>query len=691
MAGFLLLTQLGGSTTIYVGPQENHRSIQSAAAVAQPGDTILVRTGTYSQRENIVELKGDPFQSVYLLAERRGQVIFQGGTEAWHLSDCEYLVIDGFVFHGQTGNGVNIDDAGTYNTPTHHIHLRHCIFRDMDASGNNDLLKLSGLDDFKIEFCQFLNGSSGGSGIDMVGCHNGAIRANEFENMGSNAIQAKGGTQYIRIYQNSFVNAGFRAVNLGGSTGLAFFRPQDAPFEAADLMVRANTFVGSDAPIAYVGSTRVTVENNTIYLPGVWVYRILQENVDPSRFIECGDNIFRNNLVIADSRLRRDFNIGPNTRPETFIFENNLWYNLDDPNWDPANPGMERSEITGVNPEVRDAPNGDFQLEPGSAAIGAGRDHNLSYFDRRGKRFNTPPSIGAFEGGEKGISPFAPLGAEWYYDGTWDSRPYTRYYRMNVAGDTIIANKTLQIMHYFSGNAAGETRQESADLMLTTEDGTVEFFINGDFWPLYDFSNDGERMVSFGIPNEGHIYHVEEWETYSQVGVSYLNSFGNPMDINGLLLSVVTPEDLLGQDGLCVNFGDTIIERIGGTDRGLLPFPCPSLRGGHYGRLRCYSDHEVTYRPRRAACDSTEVTTQTDLFEETETRIYPNPMSDDFILEVNMNGDILISNLSGKEMFETAVQPGKNRITVSHLPFGVYNLKFDSGTEVIHSRIVISN
>ncbi|MBK8241845.1 MAG: hypothetical protein IPK88_00320 [Saprospiraceae bacterium] len=46
-----------------------------------------------------------------------------------------------------------------------------------------------------------LNGSLGssGSGIDMVGCHNGRINKCTFENMGANSIQMKGGSQYIRI------------------------------------------------------------------------------------------------------------------------------------------------------------------------------------------------------------------------------------------------------------------------------------------------------------------------------------------------------------------------------------------------------------------------------------------------------------------------------------------------------------
>ena len=96
-----------------------------------------------------------------------------------------------------------------------------------------------------VELIHSLARAAGGSGIDMVGCHHGIIKGNYFENMGSNSIQAKGGTQHITIEGNFFRNGGQRPLNLGGSTGLPFFRPIDATFEAADIKVFSNIIVGS--------------------------------------------------------------------------------------------------------------------------------------------------------------------------------------------------------------------------------------------------------------------------------------------------------------------------------------------------------------------------------------------------------------------------------------------------------------
>ena len=385
--------------TIHVGSGYPYGTVSSAAEDAGPGDTILVHGGVYGGGEFIEGLQGRRDAWIVIAAVPGEEVVFEGGTEAWHLSDVAWLYIRGFEFRGQRGNGVNIDDGGSYDTPSHHIVIDECRFRDMDASGNNDLLKLSGLDSFEIQDCIFTNGAGGGSGADMVGCHYGLFTSNRFENMGSNAIQAKGGTQFIRIERNVFLHCGQRAVNLGGSTGLEFFRPIDAPFEAADLQVYANVFVGSVAPIAYVGSVRVDVTNNTIWLPENWVLRILQETVDPNRFLSCGDNIFRNNLVVVDNSRSRDVNVGPNTRPESFLFTNNLWYNLDDPDWEgPDLPVPESNSVISEDPLLADPERFNMIISLNSPAVGAGAPVELPERDFLGNKYRAERSIGAVEG-----------------------------------------------------------------------------------------------------------------------------------------------------------------------------------------------------------------------------------------------------------------------------------------------------
>lgn len=397
----LLLLLFAGevsAATLHVGPGQPYPNLQSAVAAVQPGDTIEIHAGAYPGGLFFGNLKGTASQWITIRAAAGETVIFEGGGNAIQMSDPAYLHLKGLIFRHQTGNGVNADDGGSYDTPAHHLLFEACTFRDMSASGNNDLLKLSGLDHFEIRNCTFLNGAAGGSGIDMVGCHDGLIRGNYFENQGSNSIQCKGGSEHIRIEGNFFKNGGQRALNLGGSTGLAFFRPDTARFEAANLQVYSNIFVGAQAAVAFVGSVNVEVVNNTIYQPERWVIRILQETVDPTRFLECGDHIFRNNIVVRTASLSTETNTGPNTRPQSFLFSNNLWYYPGNSNW--AGPSIPVPDVNGIvnqNPALADPSGGNFHIPAGSPAAGKGFAVTEPALDYYGQGYNLPRSIGAAE------------------------------------------------------------------------------------------------------------------------------------------------------------------------------------------------------------------------------------------------------------------------------------------------------
>ncbi|MBV6439070.1 MAG: T9SS C-terminal target domain-containing protein [Haliscomenobacteraceae bacterium CHB4] len=394
----LFLSGPAGATTLHVGAGHPYATLSAAVAVVAPGDTIFIHAGSYPGGLYFANLQGTSGQWITISNAPGETVVFEGGGNAIQLTDPAYLRLYGLIFQHQTGNGVNVDDGGSYASPAHHVVFEDCVFRDMSASGNNDLLKLSGLDYFEVRNCTFQNGAAGGSGIDMVGCHHGLIEDNFFENLGSNSIQCKGGSEWVRIEGNFFRDGGQRTLNLGGSTGLQFFRPDTAHFEAANLQVYANIIVGSWAPVAYVGAVNVEVANNTIYQPENWVVRILQETVDPDRFLECGDNSFINNIVWLGDDLNTEVNIGPNTAPETFVFSNNLWFNASDANWPGPNlPVAETNTILNDDPLFNDPANDDFSIPPGSPAAGAGTPVPLLDFDYLGQAFATPPSIGAIE------------------------------------------------------------------------------------------------------------------------------------------------------------------------------------------------------------------------------------------------------------------------------------------------------
>ncbi len=400
--GLILVFRPGAGAVgrvLEVGANKPYATVRSAADDAAPGDTILIRAGVYAGNETIHNLQGTESQWITIMAAPGEDVLVRGGRTAWHFIDPAYVRIQGISFQGQTVNGVNIDDGGDYSTPAHHVIIENCRWLEMDASGNNDELKLSGLDNFIVRNCSFTNGARGGSLVDMVGCHDGVFVGNVFSNAGSNCIQAKGGSRNILIHRNRFINGGQRSINIGGSTGEPYYRPAGVNYEAKEIYVYANVFTGSIAPIAYVGAVQCEVVNNTIYLPEKWAIRILQETTREG-FLPCGDNTFRNNIVYLGNRAASPtVNIGSNTAPGTFTFSNNLWYNFENPSWNGPNvPVVDADHILGKDPLLVNPGNGDFALRGNSPAIGHGYDVTAPRLDFVNMPFNRPRSIGAVEG-----------------------------------------------------------------------------------------------------------------------------------------------------------------------------------------------------------------------------------------------------------------------------------------------------
>lgn len=404
----LLLTDMEIALSIIrnVGPTQTYTSLTQAVLVTQPGDTIMVHTGTYTGGVAISNLQGTAGSWIRIFTAPGSTVVYQGGPNGWQMTDAAYIHIRGFIFQQQTGNGFNMDDGGSYNTPSHHIIFENCIFRNINATGNNDLLKLSGVDDFTVRGCSFINGSFNGSAIDMVGCHNGIVSQCTVNYSGTytgtnvgNGFQAKGGSANITFERNFLNNAGPRSFNLGGSTGAPYFRPSNAPYEASNLRVYSNIIIGSDAPIAFVGCINSEAINNTIYLPKRWTFRILQENTS-SGLATCANNKIINNIVYRDNQMvSSEFNIGSNTSPTSFTISHNLWFHSQNTGYSgPANiPVTDPAQLI-ANPMFINPTANNFGLQPGSPAIGSGSNVSQPNLDFYGNNFNSTRSRGAIEG-----------------------------------------------------------------------------------------------------------------------------------------------------------------------------------------------------------------------------------------------------------------------------------------------------
>lgn len=350
----------------------DRESLVRALRTAKPGSTVLVEPGKYAGGLSQSGLRGTAGQPIVIAAaDADHPPVIEGGASGIQLSSPEHVELRDLVIATATANGLNIDDGGSAATPAHHVTLKNIVVRDVGPRGNRDGIKLSGVAHFRIDGCRVERWGSGGSAIDMVGCRAGVITGCTFIEAGgdmANGVQTKGGSSDIVIQRCRFENPGGRGVNIGGSTGLPYFRPADAPFEAKNITVEDCEFLGGQAAVAFVGVDGAMVRHNTIYRPRRWPVRILQENQDP-RFVPSRNGKFEHNIIVFRSdEVRETVNIGGHTAPETFQFSSNVWYCLDRPA-DTQRfvrlPTRESNGTYGTDPQLQDPENGVLTVRDG--------------------------------------------------------------------------------------------------------------------------------------------------------------------------------------------------------------------------------------------------------------------------------------------------------------------------------------
>lgn len=340
--------------------------LRRAVAAARPGDRVLLEEGTYGGGFHFAKLTGTAEAPIVIAsADPKKPAVFRDAPTGLHLSSPAYVELADLEFTVLFANGLNIDDGGGKQPQAaHHITLRRLKVADVGGGGNEDGIKLSGVNDFLVEDCTVERWGASGSGIDMVGCHRGVIAKSLFRHTtppNANGVQCKGGSAEIAVRGNRFEYAGGRGINIGGSTGRPFFRPAlEGPgphVEARAITVEGNTFVGGLAAMAFVGVDGAVVRFNTIEKPGKWALRLLQENRAPD-FIACRNGVFTDNVIVFESSRWSEggVNVGAGVAAETFSFARNWWYCADRPaRSTPKLPTGEQDAVHGRDPaEAKD-------------------------------------------------------------------------------------------------------------------------------------------------------------------------------------------------------------------------------------------------------------------------------------------------------------------------------------------------
>lgn len=343
---FLLLGSLAAANDVIVRDGD---SLRTALRDLKSGTKLKIAPGDYPGGHSISSIEKLTIEAL----DPKQPPHFKGGGNAWHFSRCKDLTLRNLRVSGQTGNGLNLDDGGDLANSVTGITIEHVEISDIGPKGNHDGIKCSGLDKLTIRDCTITGW--GGQGIDFVGCHHSLITGCRFIGKegftASAAIQLKGGTSDVTVEKCHFTNAGERPLNVGGSTGLEYFRPQGAQHEAARIIVHDNIIEGSLCAAAFVGVDGAEFSGNTILFPKKWIFRILQETREPG-FVPCRNVLIKDNrIVFRRTQVQIDINSSDATAPETFRFERNHWFAEDKPQSSkPKLPTEEKDGIYGADP-----------------------------------------------------------------------------------------------------------------------------------------------------------------------------------------------------------------------------------------------------------------------------------------------------------------------------------------------------
>ncbi len=340
--------------------------LRQAMGAAKAGSVIRLLPGEYRGELHYAGKAGTAGAPIVITgAIAEAPPVIRGGGEGIKLSSVAHIELSHLVIEGAGSNGINIDD-GERDEPSHHVTLRNVLVRNGGGRPGDCGIKLTGVDNFLLQQCVVERCGKEAASLTFIGCHDGRVLdclvdGRDYAGVG---LQMKGGSSDIRVARCVFRGVVGRSVQIGGSTGLKFFRPHISRFEARDIVVEDCSILGSEASVAFVGSSAAVVRNNAIYCPTGWVVRILQENrmvhMEP-----CQHGRFVGNVVAwENAALTRFVDVRKDTAPWTFVFEQNYWYCLDRPSR--SRPvGLPTREIGGVygeDPKFVSPETGDLQL-----------------------------------------------------------------------------------------------------------------------------------------------------------------------------------------------------------------------------------------------------------------------------------------------------------------------------------------
>lgn len=311
---------------------------RKAAQMANPGDTILVRGGTYSG--DYVELTDD---NVTLKS-------YPGEWAVISMPTSGTTNVTVWIY----GTGVRLENIEISGGSPYCIHVVDpcdgCEINDCKIHGSDWIgIKVSQPDNVKLRRCEIYDTGSvtaGGMGIDCVNGDNLLIEDCHFHDCNGTGIYMKGGLRNALVQRNLVMNVNGDGILLGESTGVAFMDAVGNPqlYEAIDGVVRNNIIVNAaNSGLITYGSLDCQWYNNTIYNSSVnngAGLRIIKGAHAGYPDTPCKGGLFRNNIVMVGNSARPYIHIVQDSHDGSIGFNNNRYFNTGTANgvfWDELN------------------------------------------------------------------------------------------------------------------------------------------------------------------------------------------------------------------------------------------------------------------------------------------------------------------------------------------------------------------
>lgn len=129
--------------------------LRTALDSLRPGSVVRIAPGRYRPGVIVRDAHGTPERPILIEGlDPRSPPLFEGGKDAWCLTDVSHLQLRWIHCRGQQANGIILDDSGTSGSPSHHIILAYLKVEDSGTNGYFDGIRCTGVDQLSLRHCR---------------------------------------------------------------------------------------------------------------------------------------------------------------------------------------------------------------------------------------------------------------------------------------------------------------------------------------------------------------------------------------------------------------------------------------------------------------------------------------------------------------------------------------------------------